>query len=613
MDERTCGFQGHDRNTSMQLKKTTPHRGVHRTVPCLLAAGITGLANTHGDTGQDLERLVVSATRMETPVERVGGAVSVLDLESLKERGVHDLQTALDELPGVISTSTGGQRGALGSLFIRGTTTNDSQVIVDGVRLSDSTSPLGNFLGLETLNGIGRAELLRGPQSALYGGESIGGVLSLATVRGQGDPGGSLFVEGGSFDSSRAGLTFHGESGPLSYAAGFSFEDTANDAPHNDFTLFSQTLRLDYAVTDAVTVGLTYRGADSRYEAQGQSVDHVDSSLVTLFSEWKLTPDWTSKVIAGFYREAYDSDSQWGNYGTDLDRLSLSLDNEVRVADSHRFAFGGFFEQVDYRNTIGSEEDRDRYGIHSGWQWEATESLTTHVAARWEDYAAYGDEFTYRGSAAYRVGQSGTTLRASYGKAFRTPTLLDLYGTAFGAGNPALAAEKSRGWDFGVEQEICESHRVSVAYFRNLIENRIQSFPTPPVNLDGTTRASGVEAALEGEFADGRWSYRVNYTYLERSLADQPRHTAGGSLSFRPCDPWLVGIGATFVDERSYGGAPMDDFLLVRLHASYQWTENLRLHARVENLFDESYQLSNFGTPIEGRGRGFFAGLSWDW
>ncbi len=597
----------------MQLEKPTPYRGVNRTVPCLLAAGITGLANLAAEGERELDPLVIAATRMETAESRIGGSVSVLDLESLEERQIYDLQTALNELPGVIATSTGGQRGALGSLFIRGTNTSDSQVIVDGVRLSDSTAPLGNFLGLATLDGIGSAEILRGPQSALYGGEAIGGVLSLTTARGAGDASGSLRLEGGSFGSSRTGVSLQGGIGRLSYASSTNFEDTQNDAPDNDFTLLSQALRLDFAATDSVTVGLTYRGTDSRYEAQGQSLDHVDASLVTLFAEARFTPCWSSKLIAGFYREAYDSDSQWGNFGTDLDRLSVSLDNELRVAEVHRFAFGGFFEQVDYRNTIGSDENRDRYGVHGGWQWEVTERVTTYLAARWEDYAAYGEEFTYRGTAAYRIPRSGTIFRTSYGRAFRTPTFLDLFGTAFGAGNPSLSAETSQGWDVGIEQSFGDSHRVSVAYFSNRIEDQIQSFPTPPINRAGSTRTSGIETALDGSFADGRWNYRASYTYLGRSLSDQPTHTASGSLAFRPTEPWLIGIGATYVDERSYGGGPLDDFLLVRLHASYQWTENLRVHARVENLFDQGYQLSNFGTVIEGSGPGVFAGLTWDW
>src|SRR5690606_10230573 len=113
--------------------------------------------------------------------------VSVLDPEDFRMRGIRDLQSALDELPGVVATSTSGQRGAIGSLFIRGTLTDASQIVVDGVRLSDSTAALGNFLGSSSLEGFGRIEVLRGPQSALYGGEAIGGVISLETTTGDGE------------------------------------------------------------------------------------------------------------------------------------------------------------------------------------------------------------------------------------------------------------------------------------------------------------------------------------------------------------------------------------------------------------------------------------------
>jgi vitamin B12 transporter len=599
----------------MQLEKPAPHRGVLKLVPCLVAGVVwLSLSGARAEIEAELEPVVLSATRMPTPLPRVGSAITLVEVPAYQERGIFDLQSALNGLPGVFATSTSGQRGAIGSLFIRGTTTSGSQLIVDGVRLSDSTVPLGNFLGSSSLDGFESIEVLRGPQSALYGGEALGGVVSLTTAAGLGDPHASLRMEAGSFGSYQAAASISGVADKLGFFLGTRYEETQNDAPANDFSQAATVLRLDRQVTDALSIGLTTRLTDSAYEDRGASLDHVDASLVTLFADARITPGWTSHLVLGHYQEAYDSDSGWGNYATDLERLSVSLDNQLELGDHHRLALGGFAENTDFSNTIGTAEARNRHGLHAGWEWQPTTRLTTYLAARWEDYAAFGDELTYRGTVAYQVGARGTIVRGSYGRAFKTPTYLDLFGSDFGAGNPDLTAETSRGWDLGIEQPFARSHALSLTWFDNRISDQIRSNPAPPVNLPGTTRASGLEAEVHGEFLTNQWHYRASYTFLQRALADLPEQTASASLEFRPGAAWLLGAGASYVDARSFGGDPLDDYLVVRLHASYQVNAHLRVHARVENVLNEAYVLSDFyGTRIDAAGTGVFTGVTLSW
>jgi outer membrane cobalamin receptor len=121
-----------------------------------------------------------------------------------------------------------------------------------------------------------------------------------------------------------------------------------------------------------------------------------------------------------------------------------------------------------------------------------------------------------------------------------------------------------------------------------------------------------LETALAGSWCEDAVRYRLAWTWLDESLADQPEHTATASLDWKPAEKWLLGIGATYVDERSWGGLPLEDYFLTRLYASYQATEQVQLHARIENLFDSSYQLANFmgSPPIEGAGLGFYTGVT---
>ena len=150
------------------------------------------------DDRKILPDTTVIANRTATPLLKVGSAVSILDIGTLDQQGIRNLDDALKFVPGVISESLGGQRGSSSSLFIRGTKTNHAHLVVDGMRISDANMVFGSFLGSSNLNGLSRLEVLRGPQGALYGGDSIGGVLGIYSTQGNGDYSGNLSIEGGS-------------------------------------------------------------------------------------------------------------------------------------------------------------------------------------------------------------------------------------------------------------------------------------------------------------------------------------------------------------------------------------------------------------------------------
>jgi vitamin B12 transporter len=581
-----------------------------RTSRAIILASALTLGGISAETTQELDELIVSAMRMPGEASKATSAVTLLDPSELENRGILDLRDALNEVPGVTATSTSGQTGAIGSVFIRGTTTSYSQLVMDGVRLSDSTAPLGNFFSGARLDDLGRIEVLRGAQAAIHGGEAVGGVIWLETARGEGDPSTRLRIEGGSFDSLNGHLSHSGKEGPFSWFVGGGYDGTHNDDNLQDFDQARAALRMEWAQSENLTLGMTYRASDARfqYDNFGTNTDHTDSELATVYADARLAPGWLARYTLGHFRENYDNDTAFGNFGTDLDRTVLSTDQSYEINRDHRLLGGAFLEHSDFSNTIGSDSDEYRYGAHLGWEWTPVESLVTEAVIRWEDYADYDDQVTWRIGASWQALEK-TRLRGGIGKAFRSPTFLDLYGTTFGAGNPNLAAEECIGWDVGIEQSFGESHMVSVTWFENSIDSRIRSNPTPPVNLPGDTPTRGLELALDGALCESV-AYRLAWTWLGASLQDQPDNTATASIDWRPCEKLLLGMGASYVDERSYGGAPLDEYLLLRLYGSYAARENITLHARVENLADDAYELSRFGTPIQGAGLGFFAGVT---
>lgn len=595
------------------------------TFPRLLCVGLVAAPLVTAEVENELGDIVVSALRFPNQASKTTSSVTVLDPLDLQQRGIYDLTTALNEVPGVIATSTAGQSGAIGSLFIRGTTTNYSQVVVDGVRLSDATAPLGNFLGTSRIQEIGRIEVLRGPQSAIYGGEAVGGVIWLETPRGEGTPGGTFSVEGGSFGSLSTHASASGKTGDLSWFLGGGYDLSENDARNSDWNQGSGALRLEWQATPDLILGGTFRETDSRFETGANgTVDRLDSQLATIYANWRINEVWTARVLAGLYVERFDDDwAPWnafpifgnGNFATDLERESFSTDHVFTLNDHHKILWGAFYEQSDFSNTIGTDVTRDRYGSYVGWEWSPTDRVTTNAVARWEDYDSYGDEVTWRTAAAWKIPGIETTLRGGIGRSFRPPSYLDLFGSLFGAGNPNLKAESAIGWDISLEKEWLPQHTAGVTFFQNNIEDRIRSTPAPPVNLPGTTRSNGVETFLKGSFRDGEWNYRLAWTVLNRSLADQPRHSGSASLDWRPVDRFMIGAGAFYLDERSWGGLPLDEAFVARLYAEYKLTDNVRLTGRIENLFDTSWQLSRFpfASAQEGPGLGVFAGIKVDW
>jgi vitamin B12 transporter len=605
------------------IKQNEPRRGNRWSViACIALSSSAAWADEpqkpEAAPEKQWEPMVVSALRVPREASTVTSAVTVLDPDIMVGEGILTLRDALNASPGVISTSTAGQAGAIGSLFIRGTRSIDSQVVVDGMRFSDSNSPMGNFLASGRTFTLGRVELLRGPQGAMYGGDSTGGVLWMETPRGCGPHSGSLMVEGGSFDSLATYGRFQGSEGSFSYHLSGGYEETQNDGPAMDFDQSSTALRVENIVNDIWTVGGTFRMVDSYYNNMGASDDYFDAVLGTVYAQAKVSEDWTAWFRAGYMQDSYDSDSAFGNFGTDAESFSISTDHEIVLTDDLRLLTGAFFHETDFSNTIGVDDSRSRFGGHAVLEWDSHESLTHHAALRWEDYDEFGDEWTWRLGSLWRAGDTGFALRGSAGTSFRPPSFLDLYGSSFGAGNPALDPESGLGWDFGFTQKLGENHDLEVTWFRNLITDSILANPTPPVNLAGTQATDGVEMGLRGLWDDPRVGYRLAWTYLHESLSDQPRNAVTGSVDWKPVEKLQLGAGATHFSSHSWGGDELGGYVVARLFGSYQITDSLKFHARVENVLDEEYELSSytFGAVTSvtpGAGTGVYCGLTFEW
>ena len=589
---------------------------------------------------KSLDPTTILANRIETDLSKVGSSVTVLDVGLLNEQGIRNLDDALKFVPGVVSESLGGQRGSVSALFFRGTKTSHAHLVVDGMRVSDSNIAFGGFLGTQNLNGLSRLEVLKGPQGALYGGDSIGGVLGIYSAKGEGNFSGDLRIEGGSFNSWNTMLGMQGQEGGLSYALSLGYETTENDLPDNKHDMFSYSLRLDYEVNPCLNLGLTLRGANSNYEAphyggpySSPLEDEINYVLSTLYADYEVNEQWSTKLTLGMYDQEYDSASDaFGfkpatSYNTDATKYAVYWDNTLTWNEEHTTVTGAVYEnsdfsyRSDYYGITEDDRSRDQYGLYVNHLWDVTEAWNVSGGLRWEDYDDYGDEVTWRVATAYTLDQSDTVFRGSVGKGYRPPSFVDLYGFGGQAPSPGLEAETSLGWDLGIEQSFCEGqYVVNLTYFGNRIEDSItyvsQPYPTPGYNenADGVTETSGLEASAEANYLDDRLRVMFSYTWLDRALVEMPEHSFGLRIHGDVSDQLGLGVTLTYLDDRAFFGEEVDAYTMINLYGNYELTENVTLNARVENLLNEDYEYaSGSGDVYPGRGIGFFGGVTFNW
>ena len=600
-------------------KKSVLSRKVLTTTGSLLLTGAASLhAQSEDITPEELEETTILANRTETSINKVGSSVTILDPEELKARGIFTLQDSLRFVPGLISESTAGQRGAISSLFIRGTSTDQTQLRVDGIRISGTNRGAGAFLGNSNTNGLSRIEILKGPQGAVFGGDAIGGVVAIQTAKGSKENQGSLSLEAGTFDTFKSTLTQQGSFDKLYYSLSLSYEETSNDLPNNDFDQLSYSLRLDYEVNEDLDVGLTLRSFNSGFEPPGPEDDN-DSFLTTVFADFQATEIWKSKLTLGFYDEQLFLSSSF-NTSSESSNHSLYWDNTIEWNESNTTVAGITYEEFDFSNNQGASQDDRQFGVYVNHSIDLTDALTLNGGARWEDFDTFGDQVTWRAALAYRIEATNTKLRASAGKGFRPPTIIETFGF-FGSTTSDVDAEESLGWDIGIDQTFNnDQYKLSAAYFSNRITDAITgqfdpaTFIFTSVNASGAETTRGVEFAASGSWFEDKLSADLSYTYLDNSLSGQPQHSGGLQINTQLTNKLNTGVNITYLDDRTFGATEVDSYINTNLYASYQVRENLTLHTRVENIFDENYELfSGFGQTIPARSTGFFAGLTYTW
>jgi len=597
-----------------------------------------------------LEPITVTAHRIPVPLEETATSIEVVTEEQIRQKQAISVLDLLRDLPGVDLVQTGGP-GKLTSIFLRGTNSNHVLVLIDGVEVNDPSAPAGGFdFAHLTVDNIERIEILKGPQSTLYGSEAIGGVIQIFTKRGVGKPKFYLSGEGGKFATFRLGGGVSGSTETLSYSfsGGYwhtdGFSAAKGDRPGNGEDDGYQNVvvsgRLGWRPLQRFGLDLSVRyhhGETEIDDCGGPFCDDPDHEQLTdqlavqgtvRFEPLSL---WESRLRLGYsltdrkIRDPQDGKSPF-DFGDQRfryrgEKFKVDWQNHLPLLDGEQNRFAllfGLTEEIEQSEDKERKERANSFGLYGESRLKLFGRSVTTAGARFDHHGRIDDDsVTWRVTQAVLFPETGTKLRATFGTAFRAPSLFQLFGPHFG--NPDLDPERSFGFDAGIDQNL-GPFLFQTSYFKNRLRDLIDFTPRGYRNVERAV-ASGVEASVVWTPLEA-FRIRASYTFTDteekttgRSLLRRPRHKGRIDLDYRlerftlHLDLHLVGArddlffdNATFQSRR----VKLDPYLLVNLALRYRLNGIVELFGRIENLTDRDYQeVFGFGTsPVAG-----FAGM----
>ncbi len=567
--------------------------------------------------------IIVYGVRLDQPQSVIGSSVYVITSDDIDALGVDYVVDAIASAPGVTVNQNGSQGGAA-SVRIRGAASAQTLVIVDGVVVNDPSAPGGgfDFARLDPSN-IDRIEVLKGPQSTLWGTDAMGGVVNIITKRPGNGFGGNLFAHGGSYGSLRAGASIGGSGERFDFRIaavhnstdGISKADEANGNTEDDaYDALSISAAGGAVIGDArLQATILWTDADAEFDsfsfgAPGNVADGDElSTTEELVSNLSLQlPLFGGKLDNLFLIGYSDIDRQsFANsqpgFGSEGNRTIYRYQGTLTANESNRIAFG--IEREDSEaNDISTSID----GLFALYEWRATETLTVTAGLRNDDHEQYGVETTGRVAIAFNPHDQ-LTLRASWGEGFKAPTLFQTTFFCCGASeaNADLKPETSEAYDIGVTFRSADARgEIGLTYFAQDTENLIDfAFAIGAYENIASATSDGIE--LSSQYRVNDWlETSMNFAWIDAKdgagidLIRVPKQSGDLSLAFNPEGRFAGTLSMRYNGEEQDPNGTVGSWTRVDVSGRYSLKEKLELYARIENLLDRQYQqVIGYGTP----------------
>jgi vitamin B12 transporter len=598
-------------------------------------------------------RIIVLGSRIPLPAGNVGSSVTVIGAEEIEARKE---TFALDLLRGVpsVAVSRAGGFGGLTQLRLRGAEANQTLVLIDGVEIADPVSGEFDFSDLLTTD-IGRIEVVRGEQSALWGSDAMGGVINIITKRGEGPPRLTAGFSYGSFETRKfQGSTATGTerysariSGAFLESGGINVSRSGSerDGYRNGTIYFkgglmpAENFSLDVAARYVNAINQEDMGfpgpVDSDIEGRREQVSaSAAAGLDLLDGKWRhrITISVNDVAAGALENGALSTESHGRRFRIDY-QSDYFFRPDFLPDTEHRLTLYGEREHLSFENasvfsSVPMHEARTvnwgavaEYGLGIG-EWAYFTGSVRHDAN-----GEFENALTFRTTASLKLTES-TRLHGSAGTGVRNPGFFDLFGfdPGFFTGNPDLKPERSFGWDAGVERFFLGGRLVAdITFFRSSLDDEIVLVFLPPspelpgfpfgaltaVNADRDGERRGVELSLNAQLTDG-WRLSASYSWIdatENGMEEvrRPAHKAGLSTSHvflegRADVTLLADYTGEFRDfdfsTIPAARVPMDSYLLLGLAARYRLNGNVEFFLRGDNLLDQDYEeVLFFRTP----------------
>ena len=600
-----------------------------------------------------LSEIVVSATRTATPSIEIASSISVIDSIEIANKNTFNVADLLKDQYGVYIAQQGGP-GTLESIFLRGGNSSHTLVLIDGIEMNMPNDPSNtfDFSNLATDN-IERIEILRGPQSILYGSDALAGVINIVTKKGYGKLKTFLSLEGGSYGTIKGLGGLNGSFKLFDYSLTFSkynttgfsaaskkYGNTEKDGTDNEN--FSSRFGFNLLKGFDVNVFYRYNNANTDYDQHGglfgddpTYIYKLEESAFRTEGDLSLLDELiNSKLGFSYFRNVrkYSFDSTLNNpFGStsfyDGRKTKFDMQNNFNFFDNFKFILGletekeqayteyyYFTSSYLYGNILPFSSSRTS-AVYLENQFKFLNAVFGTVGVRYDHHQRFGSKITYRIAPAYIIWQTGTKLKATLGTGFKAPSLTFLFDPEYG--NPALKPEQSIGWDVGFEQFINNNLSFGTTYFNNSFRNLFTYGANfKEINLDKAL-TNGFEFFVDFNPLVNL-KLKANYTFTDaldksenspdynKALLRRPKHKIDLNINYGFSSDINTNVDLIYVGKRddkifignSFRRTKLSSYTLINLSVSYKLFNYLRLNGRIENLLDKYYEeVYGYATP----------------
>ena len=576
--------------------------------------------DTNSLNSSEIENITIRSTRIPAGAKDIGSSLYIISEDQIKARGFKDAIDAISSAPGVTSKQNG-SFGGVGTIRIRGASSSQTLVLVDGVPVNDSSSPAGgyNFEYLNTSN-IQSIEVLKGSQSTLWGSDAIGGVINIYTKQPESTSFGAS-AEIGSFGLKRgsADINFAGSNSRFRVSTSKTSVDGISKADEKDGNSEDDGFESEsYSMSGSIDLdSLILKGSLSYMESQveydsygfatgvqdGDERSNTDEFIGSISAFFDLFDDKLQNSIfisqSDINRDYYSNGSF--SFGAEGKRELIRYQGNIEVNEFNKIAFGLESEE--------SKVDVDESTIDGSfllYEFRPNSKIIISTGIRNDDHEGFGSKTTRRISGTFKPSDN-LIIRSSWGEGFKVPTIFQSTYFCCGAtsANSSIRPETSTSYDFGFELFFNEMNsNFSITYFDQDINDQINfSFGLGGYENIDKVNSKGFEIALDYQISK-LMSLYLNYSYIDSvdgngsSLFYVAKDSGEAGLIYEPNNSFSGSIIARYNGSESSSYGKIDSWIRFDVNGSYKLSGTNELYFRIENLLDEEYQqIFGYGTP----------------